>query len=89
MAEIEAKLEALKLEEVNDGEEYTLEEIKEDVSEVVEEIKLEVAEVVEEVKDVFSADEEITLSVKVCPSCGAPAGDEDLFCGECGAKIGE
>ena len=89
VAEIEAKLEALKLEDLNDGEEYTLEEIKEDVSEVVEEIKLEVAEVVEEVKDVLSADEEITLSVKVCPSCGAPADDEDLFCGECGAKIGE
>ena len=88
VAEIEAKLEALKLEELNDGEEYTLEEIKEDVSEVIEEIKLEVADVVEEVKDAF-ADEKITLAVKVCPSCGAPADDEDLFCSECGAKIGE
>ena len=88
VAEIEAKLEALKLEELNNGEEYTLEEIKEDVSEVIEEIKLEVADVVEEVKDAF-ADEEITLAVKVCPSCGAPADDEDLFCSECGAKIGE
>ena len=88
VAEIEAKLEALKLEELNNGEEYTLEEIKEDVSEVIEEIKLEVADVVEEVKDAF-ADEEITLAVKVCPSCGAPADDEDLFCSECGAKIAE
>ena len=88
VAEIEAKLEALKLEELNNGEEYTLEEIKEDVSEVIKEIKLEVADVVEEVKDAF-ADEEITLAVKVCPSCGAPADDEDLFCSECGAKIGE
>ena len=88
VAEIEAKLETLKLEELNNGEEYTLEEIKEDVSEVIEEIKLEVADVVEEVKDAF-ADEEITLAVKVCPSCGAPADDEDLFCSECGAKIGE
>ena len=88
VAEIEAKLEALKLEELNNGEEYTLEEIKEDVSEVIEEIKLEVADVVEEVKDAF-ADEEITLAVKVCPSCGAPTDDEDLFCSECGAKIGE
>ena len=88
VAEIEAKLEALKLEELNNGEEYTLEEIKEDVSEVIEEIKLEAADVVEEVKDSF-ADEEITLAVKVCPSCGAPANDEDLFCSECGAKIAE
>ena len=88
VAEIEAKLEALKLEELNNGEEYTLEEIKEDVSEVIEEIKLEAADVVEEVKDAF-ADEEITLAVKVCPSCGAPADDEDLFCSECGAKIAE
>ena len=88
VAEIEAKLEALKLEELNNGEEYTLEEIKEDVSKVIEEIKLEAADVVEEVKDAF-ADEEITLAVKVCPSCGAPADDEDLFCSECGAKIGE
>ena len=88
VAEIEAKLEALKLEELNNGEEYTLEEIKEDVSKVIEEIKLEAADVVEEVKDAF-ADEEITLAVKVCPSCGAPADDEDLFCSECGAKIAE
>ena len=88
VAEIEAKLEALKLEELNNGEEYTLEEIKEDVSEVIEEIKLEAADVVEEVKDAF-ADEEITLAVKVCPSCGAPADDEDLCCSECGAKIAE
>ena len=88
VAEIEAKLEALKLEELNNGEEYTLEEIKEDVSEVIAEIKLEAADVVEEVKDAF-ADEEITLAVKVCPSCGAPADDEDLFCSECGAKIAE
>ena len=88
VAEIEAKLEALKLEELNNGEEYTLEGIKEDVSKVIEEIKLEAADVVEEVKDAF-ADEEITLAVKVCPSCGAPADDEDLFCSECGAKIAE
>ena len=88
VAELEAKLEALKLEELNNGEEYTLEEIKEDVSKVIEEIKLEAADVVEEVKDAF-ADEEITLAVKVCPSCGAPADDEDLFCSECGAKIAE
>ena len=88
VAEIEAKLEALKLEELNNGEEYTLEEIKEDVSKVIEEIKLEVADVVEDVKDAL-ADEEITLAVKVCPSCGAPADAEDLFCSECGAKIGE
>lgn len=108
VAEIEAKLEALKLEEVNEAEDYTVVDLREDVTddvselkaeaaELVTEVKEEITEVIEEIKDIFDGDEEpapapeaeevIELTLKVCPSCGKPAGDDDLFCRECGSKI--
>lgn len=102
VADIEAKLEALKLEEVNEVDDYTVEEeieivaqpeeetaaeeFVEDVKEIVEEAVTEVKEIFEEVK--AEVTEEINESVKVCPSCGAAADDDDLFCRECGSKIG-
>lgn len=100
VAEIEAKLEALAAEEVNEVEDFSVEEeiavdsdlqedkdeIKEEVKEFVDEIKVEVSEAIEEVKEIF-ADEEAPEAVKVCPSCGAAADDSDIFCRECGSKI--
>ena len=100
VADIEAKLEALKIEEVNEVDDFTVEEeiapqpeetpaqeFVEDVKKIVEEAVTEAKEIFEEVKTEVA--DEITLSVKVCPSCGAAADDDDQFCRECGAKIGE
>ena len=108
VADIEAKLEALNTEEVNESEDYsvvdevevaqpveeTAEEFAEDVKEIVEEAVAEVKDAFEEVKDTFEEikaefTEENAQSVKVCPSCGAQADEDDVFCRECGAKIGE
>ena len=81
---IEAKLEALLREEVNENQDFTVEE------EIVFETETgtfadEVKETVEELKEIFAEDED--LSVKVCPDCGAPADEDDLFCRECGARL--
>ena len=99
VAEIEAKLEALGAEEVNEEMDSTVEEeivITPDVSfeekagEAMEAAGDAVENIVEEVKEIFEDDkEESKLDLKVCPSCGAPADEGDLFCSECGSKIGE
>ncbi len=95
VAAIEAKLEALAVEEVNEVEDFTVEEEIEIADETPAESFAEsmtelVEETVEEVKEVFGeVKEEISLSVKLCPSCGAPADDDDIFCRECGSKISE
>ena len=88
VAEVEAKLEQLLRGENQD---FELKDEADDISVSAEEFMADVKEaaeeVVKEIKEVFSKDEEV--SVKVCPSCGAPTDDEDLFCSECGAKIAE
>ena len=79
VAEIEAKLEALGTEEVNEDMDFTVEAVEDAVENIVE-----------EVKEIFEDDKkEIELTLKVCPSCGAPADEDDLFCSECGSKISE
>ncbi len=89
VAEIEAKLEQLMREEVNENPDFSVKTEEDDdkspVEEFVEEVKEAVAEAVEETKEIFTED----LSVKVCPSCQAPADENDAFCRECGAKLGE
>lgn len=71
VAEIEARLEALKLEEVNETDDYavvdtTVEaeevcdelcELKEEAKEIVEEVKAEVVELIEEIKEAFVSEE--------------------------------
>lgn len=99
VAVIEEKLASLETEEVNEEMDFTVEEeivitpdvdFEEKVEEVVEAVEDAVENVVEEVKEIFADEkEDIVLTVKVCPSCGAPAGEGDLFCNECGSKIGE
>ena len=99
VAAIEAKLEALETEEVNEEMDFTVEEeivvtpdvsFEEKVEETLDTVEDAVENVVEEVKEIFDGEkDEIELALKVCPSCGAPADDEDLFCSECGSKIGE
>ena len=99
VAEIEAKLEKLGTEEVNEDMDFTVEEeivITPDVSfeekaeETMEAVEDAVENIVEEVKEIFEDDKkEIELTLKVCPSCGAPADEDDLFCSECGSKISE
>lgn len=84
---IEAELDALKREEVNENNDYSVEDVVEETKETVE-------DVVEEIKEAFDFNEEpaeevIELSIKACPSCGAPAGDTDIFCAECGTKLTE
>ena len=90
-AEIEAKLEQLLRGEVNENQDFELKDETDDISfsaeEFMADVKEATEEVVKEIKEVFSKDEEV--SVKVCPSCAAVAGDEDVFCRECGAKLGE
>ena len=87
-AEIEAKLEQLLRGENQD---FELKDEADDISVSAEEFMADVKEaaeeVVKEIKEAFSKDEEI--SVKVCPSCEAVADDADVFCRECGAKLGE
>ena len=87
-AEIEAKLEQLLRGENQD---FELKDEADDISVSAEEFMADVKEaaeeVVKEIKEVFSKDEEVT--VKVCPSCEAVADDADVFCRECGAKLGE
>jgi len=99
VAAIEAKLEALETEEVNEEMDFTVKEeivitpdvsFEEKVEETLDTVEDAVENVVEEVKEIFDDEkDEIELALKVCPSCGAPADDEDLFCSECGSKIGE
>lgn len=99
VAAIEAKLEALETEEVNEEMDFTVEEeivitpdvsFEEKVEETLDAVEDAVENVVEEVKEIFDDEkDEIEPALKVCPSCGAPADDEDLFCSECGSKIGE
>ena len=90
-AEIEAKLEQLLRGEINENQDFELKDEVDDISVSAEEFMADVKEaaeeVVKEIKEVFSKDEEI--SVKVCPSCEAVADDADVFCRECGAKLGE
>ena len=88
VAEVEAKLEQLLRGENQD---FELKDEADDISVSAEEFMADVKEaaeeVVKEIKEVFSKDEEVT--VKVCPSCEAVADDADVFCRECGAKLGE
>ena len=109
VAEIEAKLEVLKTEAVNEGGDYAVvdtteapaqesvvEELKDDMAEIVADVKEDLTEAIEEIRDIFDgeesapapeAEEVIELTLKVCPSCGAPADEADVFCRECGKKI--
>ena len=83
VAEVEAKLEALLKEEVNENPDYTVEktDFSERAEEFVTEVKESVGEAIEELKEIFTED------VKVCPSCAAQAGTDDVYCRECGAKL--
>ena len=89
VTEIQAKLDVLMKEEVNENYDFTVNE--EDVEteskmdEFVSEVKEAAEAVVEEIKEVFAEE----VSVKVCPACGAAADEEDAFCKDCGNKLGE
>lgn len=80
---IEAALEALELEEVNEPADFTVEEMKAEAAEIVDDIVEEVTEFMDEVKDAVMGEDE----VKVCKSCGAQADDTDIFCRGCGSKL--
>lgn len=79
---LEKALEELKSEGVNENDNYTVYDFKDDVAETAAEIAEDVKEEAKEIKDAL-ADEE----VKVCPSCGAEAGENDVFCHDCGNKL--
>ena len=88
IAAIEAKLEALLREEVNENPDFTVEEeivFETETDSFADEVKETVEDAVEELKEIFAEDEELT--VKVCPNCCAPADEDDLFCRECGARL--
>lgn len=91
IADIELKLAALEADFVNEDGDYTVTDETETIvdtetEELVNEVKETVEEIVEEIKEFFSADQQ---EVKVCTSCGAAVGENDAFCAECGAKLGE
>ena len=78
VAAVEAKLEALAQENAGESS-FDFSEMKEDLANATEEL-------VNEIKEVFTPDEE---SVNVCPSCASECADTDVYCRECGAKLGE
>ncbi len=82
---IEKELEELKLEIVNEEADYTVTDFKEDAAEIVDEFKEDVREAVEEVKEAVA--DFTQTDVRVCPSCGAKADKDDIFCRECGNKL--
>ncbi|MBQ8604920.1 MAG: zinc ribbon domain-containing protein [Oscillospiraceae bacterium] len=84
LAALEAEIEALKNSDVNEEVDFTVEDVKAEIKEEATEIVEEIKEVVEEVKEAVMGEAE---EVRVCPSCGAAADDDDVFCHDCGGKL--
>lgn len=92
LAALEAELDALRKDEVNEAADFTVEDaVVEPVKEntIVEELKEETAEIVEELKEAVEEVKEAVMGeeIKVCPDCGAAADDDDVFCHDCGTKL--
>ena len=88
VTDIQAKLDALLNEEVNENYDFTVnpQDVETDskVDDFVAEVKEAAKAVVDELKEVFTEE-----SVKVCPACGAAADEYDAFCKDCGNKLSE
>lgn len=92
LAALEAELDALRAGEVNEEADFTLEDTKAEPAKeetLVDEIKEEAKEIAEELKEAVEEVKEAVMGeeIRVCPSCGAAADDDDVFCHDCGAKL--